>query len=162
MVPRPANFLANRTGERRQPPLCSQTLIVPSSMPTVSPYQPNPTQPHPSNFLRPPSRIGEYDRMFDRYELVARPNDHTSVRWTSYRAIWPTRPRDFVIRSTWEEFADGTIVIATRSVDHEGYPETPTFVRGKMASFFSFLFLFFPCVYCCIFFFSCCTFFCDV
>ncbi|CAN0490146.1 unnamed protein product, partial [Ectocarpus sp. 12 AP-2014] len=49
-----------------------------------------------------------------------------------YRAIWPTRPRDFVIRSTWEEFADGTIVIATRSVEHEDYPETPTFVRGKM------------------------------
>lgn len=72
--------------------------------------------------------------MFDRYELVERPNDHTSVRWTSYRAIWPTRPRDFVIRSTWEEFADGTIVIATRSVEHEDYPETPTFVRGKMAS----------------------------
>ncbi|CAM9580089.1 unnamed protein product, partial [Laminaria digitata] len=77
-------------------------------------------------------RIGEYDRMFDRYELVERPNDHTSVRWTSYRAIWPTRPRDFVIRSTWEEFADGTIVIATRSVEHGEFPETPTFVRGKM------------------------------
>lgn len=72
--------------------------------------------------------------MFDRYEMVERPNDHTSVRWTSYRAIWPTRPRDFVIRSTWEEFADGTIVIATRSVEHEDYPETPTFVRGKMVS----------------------------
>lgn len=77
-------------------------------------------------------RIGEYDRMFDRYELVERPNDQTSVRWTCYRAIWPTRPRDFVIRSTWEEFADGTIVIATRSVEHEEYPETPTFVRGTM------------------------------
>lgn len=70
--------------------------------------------------------------MFDRYEMVERPNDHTSVRWTCYQAIWPTRPRDFVIRSTWEEFADGTIVIATRSVEHEDYPETPTFVRGKM------------------------------
>ncbi|CAM9416584.1 unnamed protein product, partial [Scytosiphon promiscuus] len=79
-------------------------------------------------------RIVEYDRMFDRYEMVERPNDHTSVRWTSYRAIWPTRPRDFVIRSTWEEFADGTIVIATRSVEHEDYPETPTFVRGKMVT----------------------------
>ncbi|CAM9810402.1 unnamed protein product, partial [Ectocarpus fasciculatus] len=77
-------------------------------------------------------RIMEYDRMFDRYEMVERPNDHTSVRWTCYQAIWPTRPRDFVIRSTWEEFADGTIVIATRSVEHEDYPETPTFVRGKM------------------------------
>lgn len=73
--------------------------------------------------------------MFDRYEMVERPNDHTSVRWTSYRAIWPTRPRDFVIRSTWEEFADGTIVIATRSVEHEDHPETPTFVRGKMVRF---------------------------
>ncbi|CAM9259152.1 unnamed protein product, partial [Ectocarpus sp. 6 AP-2014] len=79
-------------------------------------------------------RIMEYDRMFDRYEMVERPNDHTSVRWTCYQAIWPTRPRDFVIRSTWEEFADGTIVIATRSVEHEDYPETPTFVRGKMVT----------------------------
>lgn len=81
-------------------------------------------------------RIAEYDWMFDRYELVERPNDHTSVRWTCYRAIWPTRPRDFVIRSTWEEFADGTIVISTRSVEHEDYPETPTFVRGKMVKTF--------------------------
>lgn len=77
-------------------------------------------------------RIGEYDGMFDRYELVERPNDRTAVRWTCYRAIWPTRPRDFVIKSTWEEFADGTIVIATKSMEHERYPETPTFVRGKM------------------------------
>lgn len=77
-------------------------------------------------------RIGDYDGMFDRYELVERPNDRTAVRWTCYRAIWPTRPRDFVIKSTWEEFADGTIVIATKSMEHERYPETPTFVRGKM------------------------------
>ena len=80
------------------------------------------------------ARIGEYDRMFDRYELVERPNDRTSVRWTCYLAIWPARPRDFVIRSTWEEFADGTVVIATCSVEHEDCPETTTFVRGKMVS----------------------------
>lgn len=79
-------------------------------------------------------RIGEYDHMFDRYELVERPNDHTSVRWTCYRAIWPTRPRDFIIRTTWEEFADGTIVIATKSVENDDFPETPTFVRGRMVS----------------------------
>ncbi|CAN0011199.1 unnamed protein product, partial [Choristocarpus tenellus] len=77
-------------------------------------------------------RIEEYDRMFDCYELVERSSDRTSVRWSAYRAIWPTRPRDFVIKSTWEEFADGTIVIATQSVEHPDYPETPTFVRGKM------------------------------
>lgn len=77
-------------------------------------------------------RIGEYDRMFDRMEPVERVDDHTSIRWVSYRAVWPTRPRDFVIKTTWEEFADGTIVVATKSVDHPSHPPTPTYVRGRM------------------------------
>ncbi|CAM9296249.1 unnamed protein product, partial [Phaeothamnion confervicola] len=78
------------------------------------------------------TRIGEYDRMFDRIRLVERVDDRTSVRWSSYRALWPTRPRDFVIKSTWEEFGDGTVVLATRSVERPDCPENPIFVRGRM------------------------------
>jgi START domain len=77
-------------------------------------------------------RVSEYDRMFEQLREVQRLDDHTNVRWSAYKAVWPTRPRDFVIKSTWEEFADGTVVIATRSVDHPDCPETPTYVRGRM------------------------------
>jgi len=78
------------------------------------------------------SRISEYDRLFDSMRMVERKDDRTCVRWSSYRALWPARPRDFVIKSTWEEFADGTVVIATKSVTHPDCPEIPTFERGKM------------------------------
>ncbi len=77
-------------------------------------------------------RIGEYDNLFDKSILIERLNDRTVVRRSCYRAIWPTRPRDFVIKSTWEEFADGSVVLATHSVDHPDCPESPTYTRGKM------------------------------
>lgn len=77
-------------------------------------------------------RIGEYDGLFDSIELVDRVDDRTSIRLSCYKAIWPTRPRDFLIKTTWEEFADGAVVIVTKSVGHPMCPESPTYIRGKM------------------------------
>ncbi len=77
-------------------------------------------------------RISEYDNLFDKVLFMKRLNDRTIVRRSCYRGMWPTRPRDFVIKTTWEEFADGSVVIATRSVTHPDCPESPTYTRGKM------------------------------
>ncbi len=76
-------------------------------------------------------RISEYDNLFDKVLFTKRLNDRTIVRRSCYRAIWPTRARDFVIKTTWEEFADGSVVIATHSVVHPDCPESPTYIRGK-------------------------------
>ncbi|CAM9472086.1 unnamed protein product, partial [Chrysoparadoxa australica] len=78
------------------------------------------------------TRVSEYDRMFDCMRMIDRSSDRSTIRWSCYKSIWPTRPRDFVIKSTWEEFSDGTIVLATKSVDHPDYTATPTYVRGRM------------------------------
>ncbi len=78
------------------------------------------------------NRIGEYDNLFDKVVFSEILNDRTIVRRTCYRSIWPTRPRDFVIKTTWEEFADGSVVIATKSIDRPDCPENPTYTRGKM------------------------------
>ncbi len=77
-------------------------------------------------------RISEYDNLFDKVLFMKRLNDRTVVRRSCYRAIWPTRPRDFVIKTTWEEFADGSVVIGTHSVVHPDFPPSPTYTRGKI------------------------------
>lgn len=64
--------------------------------------------------------------------LSKSPNDRTSIRWTCYKAMFNRPARDFVIRTSWEEFADGTIVINTQSVEHKDYLVTSHFARGEM------------------------------
>lgn len=46
------------------------------------------------------------------------------------KAVWPTAPRDFIICTTWQEQADGTILLATMSVGDEVSPPAKGYVRG--------------------------------
>ena len=56
----------------------------------------------------------------------------SSVRRLCFKAVWPTAPRDFVLVSTWEEQADGSVIIASQGVSDEICPPQKGFVRGTI------------------------------
>jgi len=77
-------------------------------------------------------RIGEYDEMFDRIELLEVVDEKSRVRHSFYKPVWPTTARDFVIMTTWEPLEDGRVLVATRSVHHPLVPAEKNFVRARV------------------------------
>merc|ERR1719498_1184554 len=55
---------------------------------------------------------------------------------TEYKAVWPTKARDFVMLTVWDEPATATAptgekyVVASQSVPHARCPSNKAFVRG--------------------------------
>jgi START domain len=50
----------------------------------------------------------------------------------TFKAIWPTAPRDFIACTTWTELDDGSIMVATRSAPDELCPQVKGYVRGTI------------------------------
>jgi hypothetical protein len=49
----------------------------------------------------------------------------------SFKAIWPTAPRDFLVLTTWAEQDDGSIIISVRSPpNNDTFPLQKGYVRG--------------------------------
>jgi hypothetical protein len=57
-------------------------------------------------------------------------DERTSIRRLTYKAIWPTAPRDFVVCTTWNELPDGSMLLTSRSAWSNLYAEKEGFVRG--------------------------------
>lgn len=50
----------------------------------------------------------------------------------TFKAVWPTQPRDFVLCTSWTELENNGIAITTMSVPDEVYPPQNGFVRGSV------------------------------
>lgn len=50
----------------------------------------------------------------------------------SYKGVWPTQPRDFVLCTSWSKLDDGSVVITTMSVPDEVCSPKDGFVRGTV------------------------------
>ena len=48
----------------------------------------------------------------------------------TFKAVWPTQPRDFVVCTSWTELDNKAIAITTMSVPDEVFPPQDGFVRG--------------------------------
>ncbi|KAH9154009.1 hypothetical protein AeRB84_003833 [Aphanomyces euteiches] len=62
-------------------------------------------------------------------ELVDLPTK-TSVRYAQAKPVFPTLARDFVVITSEKRLEDGTIAIASRSIEHPTVPEAKGFVRA--------------------------------
>ena len=65
---------------------------------------------------------------------IKRVNDRVKVRCLSYKAIWPTYPRDFAALATWTELPDGSLLISSKSVPDKFCAAKHGFVRGTIKS----------------------------
>ncbi|KAF0694945.1 Aste57867_14200 [Aphanomyces stellatus] len=54
----------------------------------------------------------------------------TSVRYAQAKPVFPTTARDFVVITSEKRLEDGTIAIASRSIDHPSVPVTKHFIRA--------------------------------
>lgn len=54
----------------------------------------------------------------------------------AFKAIWPTAPREFLVCSSFEEQADGSVIVFSRSpaeaVGEDIMPSGPPYVRGRL------------------------------
>ena len=78
------------------------------------------------------NRIGEFDDMFDFCQFLLNVDERTNIRRVSFKAIWPTAPRDFVVLTTWTELNDGALLVASRSAPDELSPVEKGYVRGNI------------------------------
>jgi hypothetical protein len=65
-------------------------------------------------------------------QFIVQVNEKSSVRRLCFKAVWPTAPRDFVLCTTWEEQADGSIIVASQAVSEDICPAQKGFVRGTI------------------------------
>ena len=54
------------------------------------------------------------------------------MRRMTYKGVWPTQPRDFVVCTSWSNLEDGSVAITTMSVPNEICPPKDGFVRGTV------------------------------
>ena len=52
------------------------------------------------------------------------------MRHLLYKGVWPTSPRDFAVITTWNDLADGSILISSKSAPDEICPLKQGYVRG--------------------------------
>lgn len=50
----------------------------------------------------------------------------------TYKGVWPTQPRDFVICTSWSTLENGSVAITTMSVPDEMCPPREGYVRGAV------------------------------
>jgi len=77
------------------------------------------------------SRLGLYDDMFDYCTFLHSADPFTNVRRMCFKAVWPTSPRDFVVSTTTYHMADGSALLATRSISG-AMDEQAGYVRGRL------------------------------
>lgn len=83
------------------------------------------------NLLLSDARMGEYDEMFDRHEPI-HVSSCANIRRVMYKGVWPTTPRDFIICTTHEVQADGSVLICTISAPDSLSPISKDYVRGNV------------------------------
>lgn len=64
--------------------------------------------------------------------MICRLNDQSAIRRMTFKAVWPTQPRDFVVCTSWSKLENGSVAITTMSVPDEIYPPKDGFVRGTV------------------------------
>lgn len=64
--------------------------------------------------------------------MICRLSDHSAVRRMTFKAVWPTQPRDFIVCTSWSQLDDGSVAITTISVPDEICPPKEGFVRGTV------------------------------
>eukprot|EP00602_Paraphysomonas_sp_CaronLab_P002341 CAMPEP_0185032022 /NCGR_PEP_ID=MMETSP1103-20130426/19837_1 /TAXON_ID=36769 /ORGANISM="Paraphysomonas bandaiensis, Strain Caron Lab Isolate" /LENGTH=928 /DNA_ID=CAMNT_0027567755 /DNA_START=314 /DNA_END=3100 /DNA_ORIENTATION=- len=82
------------------------------------------------DFLVNDANMGGYDDMMDNVEPLLKVDDRTAIRRITFKAIWPTAPRDFVVCTTWSELDDGSLLISSRSAWDDLFPPPQGYVRG--------------------------------
>lgn len=83
------------------------------------------------SLLSDDSRLGLYDDMFDYCTYIRRADPFTNIRRMCFKPVWPTSPRDFVVSTTTYHMADGSALLATRSLVGE-LDEQAGYVRGRL------------------------------
>jgi hypothetical protein len=80
-----------------------------------------------------PSVRRELDTNLDTIFDVATPSPQHNVKRNTFKAVFPTDPRDFVLMQWWEAQPDGSLRTYVTSVkDDKLAPEVKGFVRGTM------------------------------
>ena len=54
----------------------------------------------------------------------------TVIRRLCFKEVWPTAPRDFVVCASWQQMADGSVLIVSRSVPDTLCAQEKPYVRG--------------------------------
>ncbi len=80
------------------------------------------------------TRSSSYDRNVNVYkQLMVKEEERTFIRHYWFHPVWPTQARDTVMVSTWEEQADGSVVISTLGLPDYIEPSEGT-VRAYVCS----------------------------
>jgi hypothetical protein len=75
----------------------------------------------------------EMDTQLDTIFDVATPSPQHNVKRNTFKAVFPTDPRDFVLFQWWEAQGDGSLrTYVTSLTDASLAPEVKGFVRGVM------------------------------
>ncbi len=53
---------------------------------------------HMMNFLLQEDRVTEYDPLISRINIIEKVGERETVKWTSYKPVWPTLPRYGLIK----------------------------------------------------------------
>jgi hypothetical protein len=82
-------------------------------------------------YLTDVSAMLTYDDNLDIVKILSVIDSKTSIRYVRAKPVFPTAARDFVVLTAEKTLSDGTIAIASRSVEHKDAPPDYWFVRAK-------------------------------
>ncbi|EQC37535.1 hypothetical protein SDRG_05136 [Saprolegnia diclina VS20] len=76
------------------------------------------------------SQMHIFDEMTDNCRVIEALKDSTSIRYVQAKPVFPTTARDFLVVTSQQHLDDGSIVIGTKSVEHDSVPVDKHFVRA--------------------------------
>jgi hypothetical protein len=79
-------------------------------------------------------RMSEYDKMTAECKIVRMVTERAYVRRIASVSIWPVSARDVVSLSIWDELSDGSLLMATTSIDDPTVKNQSGFVRAFVLS----------------------------
>ncbi|OQR90199.1 hypothetical protein THRCLA_09410 [Thraustotheca clavata] len=82
--------------------------------------------------LNDPDQMSNFDEMTDNCRVIEQlnPTGTTSIRYVQAKPVFPTTARDFLVVTTEHRMKD-TIIIGTKSIQHEAVPLNRSYVRAN-------------------------------
>lgn len=82
--------------------------------------------------LNDPQQMHIFDEMTDNCRIIEalNPAETKTIRYVQAKPVFPTTARDFLVVTSEQRLDDGSIVIGTKSVEHDSVPVNKHFVRA--------------------------------